>query len=184
MPKIVDKKSLLSKQEEIFVAEIVKGKSQRAAYLLAYPKKKHWQDNSLDTNASILFKKTKIRNRYEELMQQMRKNEERSTMWTREESIKTLRGVIDKNQADQQRIHEACEEELLLLQKQIEEDPMNAKKYVKDMLKQRKQKRVSMIHNGGIVSAVAELNKMQGYNEENINVNGTIVFEGEEELED
>ena len=105
-------------------------------------------------------------------------------MWTREESIETLRYVIDVNKRDLDRIQDAAEEELELLQKQIEENPENAAVLVQLMLKQRKSRRASQVNNKGITDAVAELNKMQGFNEETINMNGTVVFTGEDELED
>ena len=73
-----------------------------------------------------------------------------------------------------------------MLQKQIEENPENAAVLVQLMLKQRKSRRASQVNNKGIIDAVAELNKMQGFNdnEETINMNGTVIFTGEEELED
>ena len=55
---------------------------------------------------------------------------------------------------------------------------------MREILKQRKLRRASQVNNKGIIDAVAELNKMQGFNEETINMNGTVVFAGEEELED
>ena len=48
----------------------------------------------------------------------------------------------------------------------------------------RKSRRASQVNNKGITEAVAELNKMQGFNEETINMNGSVVFSGEEDLED
>lgn len=174
----------LTKQQEIFVNEMVKGNSQRQSYLKAYPSKKNWKESSLDVEASKLFKLSKIRQRYEELLYTMRENEQKNTMWTREESIETLRYVIDINKKDLNRIEDAAEEELELLEKQIKEDPTNAARYVQLMLKHRKSRRASQVNNKGITDAVAELNKMQGFNEETINLNGTVVFEGEEELED
>lgn len=174
----------LTKQQEIFVNEMVKGKTQRQAYIKAYPSKKNWKESSLDVEASKLFKQSKVRQRYDELLNTMRKEEQEKTKWTREESIETLRYVIDKNKEDLNRIQDAAEEELQLLARQIEENPEMAPVLVQAMLKQRKSRRISSIHNGGIVSAVAELNKMQGFNEETINLNGKVVFEGEDDLED
>jgi hypothetical protein len=105
-------------------------------------------------------------------------------MWTREQSIETLRYVIDINKKDLERINKAFEEELEMLQKLMQEDPEKAPLYLEQILKQRKLRRASKVNNQGIIDAVAELNKMQGFNEETINMNGTVVFTGEEELED
>ena len=117
-------------------------------------------------------------------MEQVRKRETEKTMWTREESIETLRYVIDVNRQDLDRIQDAMEEELVELQAQIDKDPGNAAMYVKAMLKNRRTRRASQVNNKGITDAVAELNKMQGFNEETINMNGVVMFTGEDELED
>lgn len=174
----------LTEKQEIFVQSLVKGYSQRQSYLKAYPHRTKWKENSIDAAASTLFKNDKVRKRYDELLQQVREVETKKTMWTREESIETLRYVIDVNKRDLERIQDAAEEELELLQQQIEENPENATVLVQLMLKQRKSRRASQVNNKGITDAVAELNKMQGFNEETINMNGTVVFTGEDELED
>jgi hypothetical protein len=169
-------------QEEIFIQEILKGNSQRKAYTKAYPKRSHWKPAALDNAASKLFNTPKIRLRYDELVVAMREEECEKTQWTREQSIQTLRYVVDKNKQEVERIQTAAEEELQLLLEQIQQDPANAAKYASIALKQRKTRRLSSIHNQGIVSAVAELNKMQGFNEETINMNNTVQFVGEEEI--
>lgn len=174
----------LTKQQEVFVNEMVKGSTQRQAYIKAYPSKKDWKESSLDVEASKLFKKSKVRQRFDELLYTAREHEQKNTMWTREESIETLRYVIDINKKDLNRIEDAAEEELELLQKQIKENPDQAAMLVQLMLKQRKSRRASQVNNKGITDAVAELNKMQGFNEETINMNGSVVFIGEDELEE
>lgn len=174
----------LTKPQEIFIQELVKGKSQYESYIKAYPSKKKWKRNSIDCEASKLFKNPKIKQRYQEVLNTMREKEQANTQWTREQSIETLRYVIDINKKDLDRINKAAEEELELLQRLMLEDPERAQQYVREILKQRKARRASQVNNKGITDAVAELNKMQGFNEETINLNGTVVFEGEEELED
>mgnify|MGYP000861816769 CR=1 FL=1 len=177
-------KDTLTKPQEIFIQELLKGNTQRQAYLKAYPSRKNWKENSLDAAASTLFKNNKVRKRYDELLNKMREEETKKTMWTREQSIETLRYVIDVNKKDLERINKAFEEELEALQKLMQENPEKAPQYLKEILKQRKLRRASKVNNQGIIDAVAELNKMQGFNEETINMNGTVIFTGEEELED
>jgi hypothetical protein len=174
----------LTKAQEIFVQELLKGNTQRQAYLKAYPSKKNWKVSSLDSNASVLFKQVKVRHRYDELLNEMREIETEKTRWTREQSIETLRYIIDVNKKDLERIDRAAEEELELLHRMMIEDPERATSYIKEVLKQRKARRASQVNNKGITDAVAELNKMQGFNEETINLNGMVMFTGEEELED
>jgi len=152
--------------------------------LKAYPSRKNWKENSIDAAASTLFKNDKVRKRYDELLQQVREEETKKTMWTREQSIETLKYVIEVNKKDLERINKAFEEELEVLQKLMQEEPEKAPQYLREILKQRKLRRASQVNNQGIIDAVAELNKMQGFNEETINMNGTVIFTGEEELED
>lgn len=177
-------KDRITKQQEIFVQSLIEGDSQRKAYIKAYPSRKKWKDNSIDCEASKLFNQPKIKQWYDDLLQQVREEETKKTMWTREQSIETLRYVIDINKKDLERINKAFEEELEVLQKLMQEDPEKAPLYLQQILKQRKSRRASQVNNKGIIDAVAELNKMQGFNEETINMNGTVVFEGEDELED
>ena len=177
-------KNTLTKPQEIFIQELLKGNTQRQAYLKAYPSKKKWKESSLDSAASSLLKNEKVKARYEQLLNKMREKEQEKTMWTREQAIETLRYVIDVNKKDLERINKAFEEELEMLQKLMQEDPEKAPLYLEQILKQRKLRRASKVNNQGIIDAVAELNKMQGFNEETINMNGTVIFTGEEELED
>ena len=178
------RKQSLTKPQEKFIQELLKGNTQRQAYIKAYPSKKNWKENSLDSSASTLFKNPKVRERYDQLLNEMRESETEKTKWTREQSIETLRYVIDVNKKDLERIDRAAEEELELLHQMMIEDPERATLYIKEVLKQRKARRASQVNNKGITDAVAELNKMQGFNEETINLNGAVMFTGEEELED
>lgn len=174
----------LTVAQEIFVQELIKGSTQRKAYLKAYPNKIKWKEHSIDANASTLFRQERVRRRYDELMDFIRKEEQEKTQWTRSQSIETLRFVVDKNKEELDRINKASEEELELLQKLMLENPDKALLFVREIIQKKKSRRISSIHNSGIVSAVSELNKMQGFNEETINLNGTVVFTGEDELED
>lgn len=177
-------KQAVTPQEELFLQEVLKGNTQRKAYQKAYPKRSNWKESAIDSAASRLFNTSKIRARYEQLLVAFREEEVEKTQWTREQSIKTLRYVIDKNQQDLERIQAAADEEIDMLLEQIRKEPEKAEFFTQLIIKQRKQRRISAIHNGGIVDAVSELNKMQGYNEENINMNGTVCFSGRDELED
>ena len=67
---------MLTPKQERFVQELIKGKSQRDAYRIAYPSSKKWKDNSVDREASVMIKKPKVSQRYEELRQ---KTEEKVT---------------------------------------------------------------------------------------------------------
>ena len=50
----------LTPQQEVFVDEILKGTTQYAAYLKAYPKATKWKRNTVDSRASVLMNNKKI----------------------------------------------------------------------------------------------------------------------------
>lgn len=83
--------ALTGKQEK-FVNELVKGKSQRQAYINAGYSSKEKSDNYLDSKASQLFKKDKVRERYNTLTSELR-NE---ALWTREQAINEYLSMKDK----------------------------------------------------------------------------------------
>ena len=67
---------MLTTKQERFVQELIKGKNQREAYRIAYPASKKWKDNSVDREASVMIKKPKVSQRFEELK---KKTEEKVT---------------------------------------------------------------------------------------------------------
>ena len=184
-----DKVTKVTKAQEIFIHQLLKGKSQREAFLIAYPRSKKWKMTSVDCEASKMFRRPPVNQRYEELLKELRENELLSTQWSREAAIKTLRDVIEMNKQEIERINAAYDEELEILsqvfkQAQDEKDGQKMGKAFETMLKARKSRRVSNTYNQGIITAVSELNKMQGFHEETINLNGSVIFSGETELED
>jgi phage terminase small subunit len=60
----------LTNNQELFCQELMKGKSQRQAYLAAYPRSQKWKPESVDREASILKKKPKVSQRIEELREE------------------------------------------------------------------------------------------------------------------
>lgn len=67
---------MLTTKQERFVQELIKGKSQREAYKIAYPASEKWKDENVDSKASNLLKNAKVKTRYEELK---KKTEEKIT---------------------------------------------------------------------------------------------------------
>lgn len=67
---------MLTTRQEKFVQELIKGKSQREAYRIAYPKSKEWKDTSVDCAGAKLMMNAMVSQRYEELK---RKTEEKVT---------------------------------------------------------------------------------------------------------
>lgn len=175
----------VTKAHLIFLREIASGSTQRQALLKAYPERRGWKPESLDVTAANLFAKPHLQKAYQDLISKLRKEEEEKARWNREQSIKTLRAVIEANETDMIRIQKGRQEELAQLEEEIDKaDPITAKALMKAYIKKQQEISVYKTHNEGIIAAVAELNRMQGYNEANINLNNTVIFQGEEELED
>ena len=63
---MADNNDKLTVQQDKFVQSLVKGKSQREAYYVAYPHSKKWTDNTVDVKACNLFAQGKIKIRYEQ----------------------------------------------------------------------------------------------------------------------
>lgn len=83
----------LTVAQDTFVAELVKGKSQRAAYRIAYPSSIKWKDSAVDSKASTLFRQAKARERYDELLDIVAKELENQCVVTASEIIRELRSI-------------------------------------------------------------------------------------------
>ena len=64
------KNNMLTPKQERYVEELVKGKSQRQAYLVAFPSSRKWKPQTVDKRASELYNTREIKGRYNELMQE------------------------------------------------------------------------------------------------------------------
>lgn len=82
----------LTAKQEKFVQGLVSGLSQRQAYIAAYPSAKKWKENNVDSNASQLFKNTKVLQRYNELMDAHKDK----ALWTREEAVNELKWLFNQ----------------------------------------------------------------------------------------
>lgn len=71
-----DEMAKLTDKQEKFIQELIKGKSQREAYRIAYPNSVKWADNAVDVNASKLFNNTKVQLRYNEIKSRLIKEAE------------------------------------------------------------------------------------------------------------
>ena len=83
----------LTEKQEKFIQELVKGKSQREAYKEAYEKSRLWKDTAVDTQASILFKNSKVLERYNELMDRLVKESEDECIVTAKEVLRELKRI-------------------------------------------------------------------------------------------
>lgn len=83
----------LTDNQEKFVQELIKGKSQREAYRTAYPKSINWKDEVVDVNASKLFKNTKVLLRYNEIHDRLVKEAEDECIVTAKEVLRELKRI-------------------------------------------------------------------------------------------
>ncbi|MEJ8752621.1 hypothetical protein WKS98_08345 [Lagierella sp. ICN-221743] len=94
---------MLTDRQEIYVQELLNGKSQRQAYRIAYPKSKKWKDSTIDSRASKLFKDDKVFTRYSELKKQEDIKHTEKRLWKREDAEKGLIWIIQEAQKDIQK---------------------------------------------------------------------------------
>lgn len=109
-------KKRLTQKQQIFVNEIAKGKTQRQACIIAYPKAKNWATNTIDVRANALMKNEVVK----EALQNINKEEKKEVLWTREKATQTILYLIDTAEAEQERIIEAHKKQLQIKQQRIE----------------------------------------------------------------
>jgi phage terminase small subunit len=93
-------KGILTEKQEKFVQELLKGKTQREAYYIAYPKSKKWKPSAVDTQASILLSKEKVLERYQELNRKVIERAEQKSIVTAEKIIQELANIAFSNATD------------------------------------------------------------------------------------
>ena len=80
---------MLTPKQEKFVRELVKGKSQRAAYKAAYSAK-NMSDKTIDCKASRLFRQDKIKARYNQILENVTRAAEYEALATKQNVIAEL----------------------------------------------------------------------------------------------
>lgn len=88
--------SKLTKAQEVFVNEVVSGKSQREAYKIAYPHSKKWKDSSIDTSASRLLNSAKVAPRYQELSKEVAESLKQDTIASKQEVLEFFTKMMRK----------------------------------------------------------------------------------------
>ena len=85
----------LTPKQEMFVQALIAGKSQREAYKEAY-NAANMKDKTIDEKACRLFANTKVRARYDELVEEHKQK----ALYTREEAINDLIWIKEKARED------------------------------------------------------------------------------------
>jgi phage terminase small subunit len=86
----------LTPKQEKFVEELIKGKSQREAYKIAYNAKR-MKDTTIDSHASRTLKIDKVKARYDELRGKVVKRAEEKAIITAEEILKEIVSIAKDN---------------------------------------------------------------------------------------
>ncbi len=84
----------LTIEEEKYVSNLIKGMSQRQAYLDAFPNRKKWKPETVDNKASALFRKSEVKARYEELLNVAKENIDNNAIMSAKERKEWLTKVI------------------------------------------------------------------------------------------
>lgn len=85
----------LTLKEEIFVQGLIEKKTQREAYKFAY-NCENMSDRTIDNKAYKLFAKSEVRARYDELIEEHKKQ----ALWNRSKAEEKLMWLLDKSQED------------------------------------------------------------------------------------
>jgi phage terminase small subunit len=80
----------LTDKRERYVQELIKGRSQREAYRIAFPSSIKWADKTVDEAACRLFNDSKVNARYHELHDRLIKEAEDDCIITTKEVLKEL----------------------------------------------------------------------------------------------
>jgi len=94
---------LTDKQEAFVQALLIPDTSQRSAYKQAY-NASNMKDETIDNKASLLFKKEKVRARYNELHDKVVAITEKKAIFTAEGLLKSLSELIERNEGADDRV--------------------------------------------------------------------------------
>lgn len=92
-------KGLTDKREK-YVQELIKGKSQREAYRIAFPASTKWLNKSVDERASALLADSKVLSRYNTLKDRLIKEAEDDCIITAKQVLQELANIALANGTD------------------------------------------------------------------------------------
>lgn len=142
-----------------YARALIDGKTQKQAYLLAFPEHSHWKPQSIDSHASAIFNDPNFQEIFEAEAQKIEAELEKQYRWSKGKAVQRL--LVGVNM-----IAEDLEAE-----------------YGKPIEKRNVEKQLSKINT--LKGLIAELNQMHGINAKNINLEGGfVVLAGEDDLED
>jgi phage terminase small subunit len=87
----------LTSQQELFAQGVAAGKSQSEAYRSAYPKALSWAPETVWNRASALMRDSEVVARVEAIRAELAEK----GLWSREQSVKALIGIINRKMVDE-----------------------------------------------------------------------------------
>ena len=105
-------------------------------------------------------------------------------IWTKEEAIEKLKTIIINNENEQKRINESYNAQIDILYTKIEECTSidQKEKLFEQAIELRKKVRNTQVNNNSILSAVGELNRMHGFNQQELTIKHDEEFEIDKKL--
>ena len=184
--KPIDPDKPLKHKEKKFVELLTIGEKEKwQAYDIAYPARKPNRTKEYcQSKANRLLKKANVKKRYEIMQEQIKQSLIDRGVWTKEKGIEKLIDRIEANENEQKRINETYEAQIdmLLLKIQESQSANEKEKLLNQVMKLRKEIRNNTVNNNAIIQAVTELNKMHGFNSQEITVKQDEEFEIDKKL--
>lgn len=177
----------ISVPEETFVRELLLGANSSDAYKTAFPEQSaKMSKEDIAYEARKLSSRRKIQRRRLSLMTEKQDELKETRKWEFHNSVIQLRYAMDEITSEIERIKQAVQDEIdaLFEKADKETNPSRREKILEEINKKMKYKHLTQTQMQSMIMAVAELNKMHGFNVENFNFQGTVNFLGEEDLED
>lgn len=185
----------LTKKEKYFLELLVKQQKPKwQAYDIAYPAKtrqavleKYGKSKYIErcgNKANKLLNKANVAKRYQEMLDKIEEKLINKCLWSREEAIEKLKDIINRNENEQKRINDSYEAQIdILLIKIQESTTANQKeKYINQVIELRKKIRNNQVNNNSVISAISELNKMHGFNAQELTIKHDEEFEIDKKL--
>lgn len=80
----------LSQNEEKYIFGLIAGKTQRQAYLAAFPNSRKWKPETVDSKACALFNTDKVQERYNDIRNRLVKEAENDAIVTVKDVLRDL----------------------------------------------------------------------------------------------
>lgn len=180
-------KPLTAKQKKLLELIIYERYPHWRAYDIVYPARDKTRERSKDSlyrSCAKVLSKPNVRKKKVEMEQENKERLIEKCLWSKEQSIEQLKYIIESNRKENDRVNDTYNEQIDLFLTKIEEtETANDKEQIlNDILELKKKRRNSQINNNAILSAVTELNKMHGFNTQELIVKNKEEFEIDKEL--